>query len=54
MSMSLIVEQIQSRARTYHNGDMNKAIEEYFRDHPEYWEEYVKETTVSVGATVKD
>ena len=33
---------------------MKKAIEEYFRDHPEYWQEYVKEITVAVGARVKD
>jgi hypothetical protein len=52
--MSLILEQIERRARIEHGGDMNKAAEEYFRDHPEYWEEYVRETAVSVGATVKD
>ena len=52
--MSLIMEQIEKRARIEHGGDMKKAIEEYFRDHPEYWEEYVKETTLPVGATVKD
>ena len=52
--MSLIMEQIEKRARIEHGGDMNKAATEYFRDHPEFWEEYVKEITVPVGATVKE
>lgn len=52
--MSLIMEQIEKRAKIEHGGDMKKAIEEYFRDHPEYWQEYVKEITVAVGARVKD
>ena len=52
--MSLIMEQIEERARIYHNGDINKATEEYFRNHPEYYREYVKENTVHIGATVKD
>ena len=50
--MSLIMEQIEKRARIEHRGDMKKAIEEYFRDHPEYWQEYVREITVPIGTTV--
>jgi hypothetical protein len=49
---NLILEQIRKRADLEHGGDVNKAAEEYFRDHPEYWQEYVKENTVHVGAAV--
>ena len=36
----LIIEQIERRARIEHGGDVNKAAAEYFRDHPEWWQEY--------------
>ena len=50
---SLIMAQIEKRAKE-NGGDMNKAIEEYFPDHPKFWPQYIKEFTVPVGATVKD
>ena len=38
--MSVIIEQIERRARLEHGGDFNKAAEAYFRDHPDYSPEY--------------
>jgi hypothetical protein len=49
---SLIIEQIEKRARLEHGGDWNKAATEYFRDHPEYYAQYVEENMVHVGAAV--
>jgi hypothetical protein len=36
----LIIDQIERRARLDHNGDVNKAAAEYFRDYPEEWRRY--------------
>src|SRR5215510_11314533 len=39
----LMIEQINRRARLDHGGDFTKAATEYFRDHPEWWQEYQDE-----------
>ena len=36
----LIIDQIERRARLDHDGDVNKAAAEYFRDYPEEWRRY--------------
>ena len=36
----LIINQIERRARLDHDGDVNKAAAEYFRDYPEEWRRY--------------
>lgn len=50
----LMDDQIEERARIYHNGDKVKAAEQYFRDHPEWYADYCKETTFPVGAVIVD
>lgn len=35
-----IIEEIKRRARLDHDGDVNKAAAEYFRDYPEEWRRY--------------
>src|SRR5262249_14561376 len=40
-----IIEQIQRRAKLYHDGDVNKAAAEYFRNYPEEWQHYRDEVT---------
>jgi hypothetical protein len=41
----LIIDQIERRARLDHDGDVNKAAAEYFRDYPEEWKRYREEAT---------
>jgi hypothetical protein len=36
----LIIQQIERRARLDHDGDFTKAATEYFRDHPDFWQDY--------------
>ena len=43
MSLSVIIEQIKRRARLEHNGDIAKAADEYFSDHPQSWQDYLDE-----------
>jgi hypothetical protein len=44
--MNLIIEQIKRRANLEHGGDFDKAACEYFRDHPQAWQDYTDEVTV--------
>ena len=44
-------EMIQKRARIDHGGDIVKATEAFFKDHPDCYQEYQQET-VQVGAKV--
>jgi hypothetical protein len=53
-SKKLMEKQIEEGARIYNNGHKVKAAEEYFKDHPDWYPEYCRESTCPVGARVVD
>jgi hypothetical protein len=53
--MSIIIENIEKRAKFEHGGDFTKAATAYFQDHPDHYPDYVaKVSNIGKQAAEKD